>query len=170
MVERRTAASSTGLVENHGGQAEKIGRPLGTCRQRFEESRPLRAQRVGHVDDVDPRLALERLQDRAVARHVAERGPRARLLELEDGLAHGLEVVATLGCGAERRVGAGSAAREAAEEGVHEGPREALLVGAVRGGELVEKPEEVLRVARVVVEVIDDVVEWGGRHGGGTFS
>lgn len=89
-------------------------------------------------------LAVQGLEDGAVGSHVAEGGPGANLLELEDELSGGIEGE---GVGLEGVVRAGGFA----EEGVKEIGGELLIGVAVRGREFVEHPEEMVDSGGVVL-------------------
>nr|GLL19368.1 hypothetical protein TorRG33x02_033400 [Ipomoea trifida] len=84
---RRPAASSAaeGFVNHHRGEAE-MRRLVRPSRQRFKQSRPLRAKRVANINNMQLVLPFESLHDRAVTSHVTESRPRTHLLELQHRL------------------------------------------------------------------------------------
>lgn len=65
-------------------------------RQRLQKRGPLRAEGAANVHDVNPRLALHRLQQRSVSRYVPECCPRARFLQRpHSSISHKLEIMTT---------------------------------------------------------------------------
>lgn len=117
----------------------------------FEQSRPLRAVGVADVDYVQLALAVERVHDRAVARHVAERGPRADFLEFQHRLPRRFEGTSFFRSREEGLVSSLAGIRHAAEQSVEEVRGELLVGVAVRRAHLVEHPHELLHAAAVSV-------------------
>lgn len=150
-----------GHVDGGDGEVRRV--VGGACGERLEERRPLRAEGVAEVEDVEP-LWLRRwrrgggleegLEDGPVGGHVAEGGPRAELLELERDAAGGVEGGVPVRCRGQRPQRARPGRREPGEERLQEVGGQLLLHVPVRRRQLVEHPHELLH-ARAVP----------GRHG-----
>ena len=165
---------------HHGGDGQVrrvVRRPRG---QRLQQRRPLRAEGVAQVQDVQPRRLLllrgrrrggrgrrrcpsrrrleERLEYGPVGGHVTEGRPWAQLLEPERGASRGLERRVPVGRGGERAQRARAGGGEAREEALEEVGRQLLVHVAVRRRQLVEHPHELLHALAVA-----------GGHGAGAL-
>ncbi|GER30979.1 pyridoxal-5'-phosphate-dependent enzyme family protein [Striga asiatica] len=139
-----------GSPRHHGGdpQVRSLVRAGGDG---LEQRRPLRAEGVADVNNVEFGLAFQGLHDGAVAGHVAERGPRAHLLELEHRPPSRLEGTHLLGGGSQGLVSPLAGVRHSAEERLEEVGGELLLGVPVGRAELVEHPHQLLQPRGVSV-------------------
>lgn len=102
-----------------GGKAEMRG-VVGSSGEGFEEGGPLSAIGVTEVENVEFGFGFKGFKDSAIGGDVAESGPGAEFLKLQDGFTGGVERAGFVRSRGKRTVSAEAGIGDASEKGLEE--------------------------------------------------